>query len=297
LLVDGRQFFPLMLEAIAKARRYVLLEIYLFESGAVATRFIDAFVRAASHGVKVKLLLDDFGALGLSPQDRERLIQGGVELLLYNPIHFSKHLRNMLRDHRKLLIVDGEVAFVSGAGITDEFDFPENPEQSWRETATRIRGPVLVDWQELFVRLLERHVPNPLELPVRASRRCRRHAGASRLPRLWRDRTSSVRCTARRHAQHRVWSATAISGVTQGPALAQAGSPAVWTCGCCCPARTPITRRSATRRRFTPASVARRRTEYQPRFFARQTILMHDRFTAQATSTAGICAGTFEALG
>jgi cardiolipin synthase len=168
LLVDGRQFFPLMLEAVESARHYVLLEIYLFESGTVATHFIDAFMRAARRGVTVKLLFDDFGALGLSPQDRERLVQGGVELLLYNPIRFSKHLRNMLRDHRKLLIVDGEVAFVSGAGITDEFDYPEIPGLSWRENAVRIGGPVLTDWQELFVRLWNRHATNPLDLPAPA---------------------------------------------------------------------------------------------------------------------------------
>jgi cardiolipin synthase len=107
LLIDGRQFFPRMLEAIKRAQRYVLLEIYLIESGTVAARFLEALLSAASRGVTVKLLLDDFGALGFSPQDRERLVQGGVELLLYNPIRFSKHLRNMLRDHRKLLIVDG----------------------------------------------------------------------------------------------------------------------------------------------------------------------------------------------
>jgi cardiolipin synthase len=168
LLVDGRQFFPRMLEAIEKAQRYVLLEIYLFESGSVATRFIDAFVRAARRGVTVKLLLDDFGVLKLSLRDRERLTQGGVTLLLYNPIHIRKHLHNMFRDHRKLLIVDGEVAFVSGAGIADEFDSPKDPEQSWRETAARIRGPVLTDWQELFMRLWNRHASKPLELPFPA---------------------------------------------------------------------------------------------------------------------------------
>jgi len=166
LLVDGRQFFPRMLEAIEKAQRYVLLEIYLFESGSVATRFIDAFVRAARRGVTVKLLLDDFGALKLSPRDRERLTQGGVTSLLYNPIHIRKHLHNMFRDHRKLLIVDGEVAFVSGAGIADEFDSPKGPERSWRETAACIRGPVLTDWQELFMRLWNRHASKPLELTV-----------------------------------------------------------------------------------------------------------------------------------
>src|SRR3990167_2613056 len=108
LLVDGRRFFPRMLEAIEWARHHVLLEIYLFESGRVATRFIDAFVRAAGRGVVVKLLLDDFGALGLTRQDREKLTQGGVDLVFYNPLHFRKLLRNMFRDHRKLMVVDGE---------------------------------------------------------------------------------------------------------------------------------------------------------------------------------------------
>ncbi len=168
LLVDGREFFPPMLEAVERARRHVLLEIYLFESGAVATRFIDAFVRAAGRSVTVKLLLDDFGALRLSRDDRQRLVRGGVEVLFYNPIRFRKHLRNMFRDHRKLLIVDGEVAFVSGAGIADEFDPPDRPQQGWRETALRIRGPVLADWQHLFLRPWNRNAPVPLDLPVPA---------------------------------------------------------------------------------------------------------------------------------
>jgi cardiolipin synthase len=211
LLVDGRQFFPLMLEAIEKAQHYVLLEIYLIESGTVAARFIDALLSAASRGVMVKLLLDDFGALGLSPQDRERLLRGGVGLLLYNPIHFSKYLHNMLRDHRKLLIVDGEVAFVSGAGITDKFDSPEDPGQSWRETAARIRGPVLVDWQELFVHHWNRHAPKLLDLPVPAP-----PAEADDM----RGRVTVTSALARqdikrslysrlRHVQCRVWLATA----------------------------------------------------------------------------------------
>jgi len=168
LLVDGRRFYPRMLEAVEWARRQVLLEIYLFESGAVATRFIDAFVRAAGRGVSVKLLLDDFGALRLSARDRERLARGGVEVLFYNPIRFRKHLRNMFRDHRKLLIVDSEVSFVSGAGIADEFDLPDRPERSWRETAVRIRGPVVADWQELFLLVWNRSAAEPLSLPAPA---------------------------------------------------------------------------------------------------------------------------------
>ena len=282
LLVDGRQFFPRMLEAIEKAHRYVLLEIYLFESGAVATRFIDAFVRAASRDVIVKLLLDDFGALGLSPQDRERLVRGGVELLLYNPIRFGKHLRNMLRDHRKLLIVDGEVAFVSGAGITDEFDSPEDPERSWRETAARIRGPVLVDWQELFVRLWNRYAPKPLDLPIPAP-----PAEADDM----RGRVTVTTALARqdikrslynrvRRAQRRVWLATAyfVPSRKVRRALKRAARrgvdvrlllPGSYT-------DHPAIRH-AGRRFYTGLLRAGVRIfEYQPRFFHAKTILCDD---------------------
>lgn len=282
LLVDGRQFFPHMLEAIEKAHRYVLLEIYLIESGTVAARFIDALLSAASRGVTVKLLLDDFGALGLSPQDRERLVQGGVELLLYNPIRFSKHLRNMLRDHRKLLIVDGEVAFVSGAGITDEFDSPEDPEQSWRETAVRVRGPVLVDWQELFVRLWNRHAPNPLDLPVPAP-----PAEADDM----RGRVTVTTALARqdikrslynrvRHAKRRVWLATAyfVPSRKVRRALKQAARRGVdvrlLLPG---PYSDHPAIRHAGRRFYTGLLRAGVRIfEYQPRFLHAKTILCDD---------------------
>jgi cardiolipin synthase len=166
LLIDGSAFFPRMLEAIAQARRYVLFEIYLFESGAVATRFVDAFVAAAARGVTVKLLLDDFGALNLGAADRARMRQGGVDLKFYNPLRWRKLLHNLFRDHRKLLIADGEVAFVSGAGITDDFDSPHDPTHSWRDNAVCVRGPVLADWAELFRRVWEQRTGMPLALGV-----------------------------------------------------------------------------------------------------------------------------------
>ncbi|OGI52808.1 MAG: hypothetical protein A3E57_04440 [Candidatus Muproteobacteria bacterium RIFCSPHIGHO2_12_FULL_60_33] len=211
LLVDGRRFFPRMLEAIEWARHHVLLEIYLFESGRVATRFIDAFVRAAGRGVVVKLLLDDFGALGLTRQDREKLTQGGVDLVFYNPLHFRKLLRNMFRDHRKLMVVDGEVAFVGGAGITDEFDLPAHPEQSWRETAVRAHGPVAADWRALFLRVWNRHASRPLDLPEPAP-----PAMADGMPgRVTITSALAIQEIKRslynraRHAEKRVWIATA----------------------------------------------------------------------------------------
>ncbi len=166
LLVDGDRFFPRMLQAIADARHHVLLEIYLFRSGAVATRFIEALVTAAARGVDVRVILDDFGARELADADRVRLRGGGVHLAFYNPLRIGKWLKNLARDHRKLLLVDGALAFVGGAGISDEFDPADAPQSRWRETVVLVEGPVISDWQALFAESWERHTGVLLRLPV-----------------------------------------------------------------------------------------------------------------------------------
>ena len=150
LLVDGEQYFPAMLTAIRNASTSVVLEMYLFESGAVANEFIHALSEAARRGVDVRLLLDAFGSMKLLEGDRNRVIEAGVKLKFYNPLRFEKLIRNIARDHRKILIVDDETAFVGGAGITDEFDPPLDHNKMWRETMSRITGPVVGDWRRLF---------------------------------------------------------------------------------------------------------------------------------------------------
>jgi len=150
LLVDGDAFFPAMLDAIAAAQRQVLLEMYLVESGQVADRFIDTLEKAVLRGARVCLLLDDFGCRGLTAADRARLQQAGIELALYNPLHFGGLRRNLFRDHRKLLVVDNLCAFVGGAGLTDDFDPDARPERHWHDVMVEIRGPVVADWQAAF---------------------------------------------------------------------------------------------------------------------------------------------------
>src|SRR5205807_8363379 len=121
LLNDGGEFFARMLAAIEEARRYVLLEMYLVRSGAVATRFIDALRRAAGRGARVSVVFDGFGALGLTRADRRRLLDAGAELRFFNPLRLGNRLSNFLRAHRKLLLADGPVAFIGSAGIDDDF--------------------------------------------------------------------------------------------------------------------------------------------------------------------------------
>jgi phosphatidylserine/phosphatidylglycerophosphate/cardiolipin synthase-like enzyme len=149
LLNDGTEFYARMLEAIGEANDHVLLEMYLVESGQVSNRFISAMLDAVSRGVRVAALFDGFGALGLRADDRQRLTEGGVELRFYNALGWRKRLGNLLRNHRKLLLVDGAVAFVGGAGLTDAFA-GTRPVDAWRDLMVEIQGPVVADWQSVF---------------------------------------------------------------------------------------------------------------------------------------------------
>jgi cardiolipin synthase A/B len=156
LLDASEQYFERMIQAIDDAQSSILLEMYLVESGVVAGRFIEAFVRAAQRGVGVRLLLDGFGSLGLSQADRRRLADNGVELRFYNVVQLRKRLHNFLRDHRKLMLVDAKVAFVGGVGLTDEFGVTGPPGWPWRDLVVEIHGPVVSDWQQAFARTWRR---------------------------------------------------------------------------------------------------------------------------------------------
>lgn len=177
LLVDSTAFLPRMIAAIDAAHDYVLLEMYLVASGTVASRIIHALLAAAERGVQVCLLLDDFGSLRLGRRDREQLQHPLIHTVYFNPlpsrsvlynlyrILWHRMYRSLHRNHRKLLLVDGDVAYTGGTGITDEVDSPSAPAMRWRETMLEIRGPVLADWQQLFTETWNRHAGQPLTLP------------------------------------------------------------------------------------------------------------------------------------
>ncbi len=178
VLVDSTEFFPRMLKAINTAQQYVLLEMYLVESSDVAERFIKALLSAADRGVKIYLLFDDYGSIGLKSSDRQQLAQPNISIVYYNPlgshstlyhlyrIFWHHKYRSLYRNHRKLLFVDGKLAFVGGTGLTDEFDPVHAPEKRWRETMLAIKGPTLIDWQQLFVDSWSQYSTKALTLPA-----------------------------------------------------------------------------------------------------------------------------------
>lgn len=210
LLIDGGQFYPAMLDTIDAARDHIFMELYLFESGAVASRFIDGLIAARVRGVDVYLLLDDYGAKKLLKEDRQKMVQNGIRVSYYNPLRYHGLHHNLFRDHRKLLLVDDRIAFTGGAGITDEFDPAQNPGQHWRETMIEIRGSNIPDWRTLFEETWRRCSDQPLPPVAQKEEKAgARHGRVTIAHGTTHTEIKRSLVHRMRHAKNTIWIATA----------------------------------------------------------------------------------------
>lgn len=150
-LVNGDEFFPSMLKAISEAKKTITLESYIWSSGYISNKFIDALSERARAGVKVQIIVDGMGSLKLNRSDRERLRQAGVEIYGYGREHWYEIKPNINhRTHRKLLIVDGKIGFTGGMCIDDRWLGAAEHENIWRETQVRVEGPAVRQMQAVF---------------------------------------------------------------------------------------------------------------------------------------------------
>jgi len=152
LLRDAGENYPAWLDAIRAAKRCVHFEMYIFADDAVGARFVAAFAAKAGEGVPVRVTYDWVGALGNSSRRQWReLAQAGVEVRCYNPPHLSEPLGWLSRDHRKCLVVDGQVAFVTGLCVGQSWEGqPSRGIPPWRDTGVCVRGPAVVDVAHAF---------------------------------------------------------------------------------------------------------------------------------------------------
>ena len=150
VLTNGDTAFPAMLGAIHEARHRVAFEGYIYSSTSdIARQFTDAFVAAAGRGVDVRLVFDSLGAK-VSSDDIERMTKAGCHIGWYNKVRSRAIEEVNYRTHRKALIVDGEVAFVGGIGIDDQWARDTDKEQRWRDTHVKVAGPAATDIEAAF---------------------------------------------------------------------------------------------------------------------------------------------------
>ena len=155
LLKNAAENYPAWLEAIENAEKLILFESYIIHEDTQGRLFSDALVKKAKAGVEVKLIYDWMGGFGkTSGKFWKNLRDGGVEVRCYNPPKLTDPLAVLSRDHRKSLIVDGRVAFVSGLCVGQDWvGKPEKNASAWRDTGVEIRGAAVADVERAFANI------------------------------------------------------------------------------------------------------------------------------------------------
>jgi cardiolipin synthase A/B len=147
---NGDRAFPAMLAAIGRAQHRIAFETYIYDTGTIAGQFTDAFETAARRGVEVRMVLDAIGAKSIDPEHVKRLEAAGCRIGWFNKVAGYSVEEANSRTHRKALVIDGDIAFVGGMGISDQWAMDVEGQKQWRDTHVELRGPAAMDVEAAF---------------------------------------------------------------------------------------------------------------------------------------------------
>jgi cardiolipin synthase A/B len=150
VLTNGNEFYEDELEAIAAARSHISLEAYIFQKGEIASRYIAALTERARNGVEVRLVLDAVGSFNTWRSTFRDLTDAGGKVCWYMPCRWYNLARFNNRTHREILIVDGSVGFIGGAGVADHWYKSRGKRKRWRDTMVRVEGNSVTSLQAMF---------------------------------------------------------------------------------------------------------------------------------------------------
>jgi cardiolipin synthase len=161
LLVDGSATYAAMFKAMEKAGDHINLETFIIEDDETGRRFSDLLLKKQAEGVQVNIIYDSRGSFSTPSPFFQRLRDAGIQVVAFNPINPLKTRKswNLTHsDHRKILIVDGKVVFTGGVNISAVYSSGRSGRQSenkpsipWRDTDVQIEGPVVAEFQKLFL--------------------------------------------------------------------------------------------------------------------------------------------------
>lgn len=147
---NGDEIFPTMLQAIQGARETIEFLTFVYWTGDVAEAFADALSARARAGVKVRVLLDAYGAMKMSQELTREMEEAGVEVRWFRPLTQWRIWKHDNRTHRKVLIVDGRLGFTGGVGIAAEWEGDARDPSEWRDTHYSVEGPAVKGLQGAF---------------------------------------------------------------------------------------------------------------------------------------------------
>jgi cardiolipin synthase A/B len=152
ILIDGTNTFPAMLEAINKAKSYINIEFYRFESDILGNKFCDALKIKSKEGIKVRIIFDDVGSWSLKKNVIREMQECGIEIFPFMPVRFPWFTSKMnFRNHRKIVVVDGLKGFVGGLNIADKYLHGIKGIGNWRDTHLSITGEAVATLNSVFL--------------------------------------------------------------------------------------------------------------------------------------------------
>ena len=150
-LRNGCEIFPAMFDAIEKAEHTIDFLTFIYWRGEVGSHLAEVLAKKAKAGVRVRVLLDAYGARPMDPAAIDIMHDNGVVLRWFRPLNRFRPLETNHRTHRKVMIVDEAVAFTGGVGIADEWKGDARNEHEWRDTHFRFEGPVVDGLRAAFL--------------------------------------------------------------------------------------------------------------------------------------------------
>lgn len=170
LLASGSEALERILALIREARESVCVMFYIFRDDETGVQFANALKQKAREGVRVYLLYDSIGSFGTNKEFWQSLREAGVQVRASRPISLLQPLLTFTRDHRKLVLIDGQAAFTGGLNMGNEyFGFLKRKIRSWRDTGVILHGPVAMGlfatYQIAWRRWGERALPAPSVVP------------------------------------------------------------------------------------------------------------------------------------
>ncbi len=155
LLKDAKENYPAWLDAIQSAKHHIHFESYIIHEDRTGREFSDALIESARRGVRVRLIYDWMGGFGKTSQRFwKHLSECGIEVRCYNPPRLDSPLGWVSRDHRKMLVVDGQIGFISGLCVGRMWEgIPEKNVGPWRDTGVEIRGFAVAEIERAFAQV------------------------------------------------------------------------------------------------------------------------------------------------
>ena len=153
LLNNGVEFFPALLQAIGAARQTITFSVYIWEPGQASDQVSAALIERATAGVQVRVLLDSMGSLHAPSKTIDAMKKAGVKVETFRPLRLGKLTRFHQRNHRRAIVIDGEIGFTGGMAVADKWLGDADSKEHWRDTMVKVTGPLAASLQSAFAPL------------------------------------------------------------------------------------------------------------------------------------------------